>query len=294
METVVRQILEKENIAYKTIEKAISGFTSTVYFAGDAVIKIAFDKDSKKKLLKEISVYRNIKSDSIPRYIADGKTEECGYLILSKEKGVGLYSVWHTLHEEERERCIEKITEILKQFHRQRGDFLAPEYKREDWENCITESLEEQKQRLDRLGIDTRPIVSFLEKNDLFQENVFGLVYNDAHFDNFLYDNGTLRLIDFDRVLYAPIDYEMLIFKSMCDTPKKFASDETVVFDKDFEYVYRWFQKYYRQMFTIPKIEERIKVYQFLYLCRQALKMENREMGTAWAESLVKGFPIYT
>ncbi len=290
MESFVKRILEKEKISYKTIQKSALGFTDTVYFAGETVVKIATEEGQKKKLLKEISVYKNVKLNCIPRYLADGRLGEGVYLILSKVKGQSLYSLWHTLNDSEREACVKQIAEILIRFHRQSPDFL--QQKADLWENHIVEALKQQKQGLDRLGIPTEKIARFIENNNLFRENTFGLLHNDAHFDNFLYDNGTLTLLDFDRVVYAPIDYEMLIFKTMCDRPKKFASDETVVFDRDFVNVYPWFQKYYRQLFQVQNVEKRIKVYQFLYLCEQALRMENRSLGDAWARELTRNFDL--
>lgn len=43
--------------------------------------------------------------------------------------------------------------------------------------------------------------------------------------------------------------------------------------------------------FAVPNIEQRIKIYQFNYLCEQALKMKNRA-GNQWAEELVNNFDI--
>ena len=57
--------------------------------------------------------------------------------------------------------------------------------------------------------------------------------------DNFIYNNGALGLIDFDRVRVCPIDYEMLIFKTMCGNPSKFASEE----DEDREVKVRIFNE---------------------------------------------------
>jgi len=291
---LIERILEQESIAYQVIEKATSGFTNEVYFTDSMVIKIASDEEKKKKLEKEIEIYKNIKLNNIPKYIASGQIDNYLYLIISKVKGKGLYSVWHTLNNVERESCVQQIATTLEEFNKQNAMFLDEEYKLTDWEDFVIGKLKENKQGLEQLGIDTRKLSDFIENNNLFKENKYGLVYNDAHFDNFIFDNGTLSLIDFDRVVYAPLDYEMLIFKTMCDNPSKFASeeDEDIVFDEDFTQVYDWFKKYYKELFLIPNIDERVKVYQFNYLCGQALKMKNREIGDQWAKELVDGFDL--
>ena len=294
MKQLIKRILDKEKLDYKQIKKSTSGFTNIVYFVDSMVIKIALNEEKKKKLAKEVNIYKNIKLNNIPKYIASGQIDNCLYLIISKIKGRGLYSVWHRLSNFEKEKCIEQIAKILKKFNNQNASFLDTEYKICDWENFVIGKLKENKQGLDKMGIDTGKIAEFLEHNNLFKENSYGLVYNDAHFDNFLYDSGNVFLVDFDRVIYAPIDYEMLIFKTMCDNPRKFASeeDEAKVFDEDFIQVYDWLKKYYKEIFMTQNIEQRIKIYQFNYLCEQALKIKNCEVGNQWAEELVNNFDV--
>lgn len=294
MEYLVKRILEKENLDYKEIKKATSGFTNVVYFTESLVVKIALVEDKKKKLKKEIDIYKNVKLNNMPKYITSGEIDDYLYLIISKVSGRGLYSVWHLLSNLEKERCIEQISNILKVFNMENATFLDEEYKLANWEEFVIGKLQDIKKGLEEIGLDTNKLSNFINNNSLFKENVYGLIYNDAHFDNFIYNDGNLSLIDFDRVVYAPIDYEMLIFKTMCDNPSKFVSeeDEDIVFDEDFLNVYDWFKKYYKELFEIPYVEERIKVYQFIYLCEQALKMKNREIGEGWAKDLLDGFDL--
>lgn len=289
VETIIAKILNKENMGGCEVVKATSGFTNLVYFVGDNVIKISTDDRTNKKLEKEISIYRNIQLDYIPKYISSGEIDGHKYLIITRVKGRGLYSIWHELTKAERINCVKKIANILKEFNSQSGDFLADEYRLLDWPKEVVDKFNKNKQGLSTLGIDTSKLT--LDEN-IFENNKYGLVYNDAHFDNFLYDNGKLSLIDFDRVVYAPIDYEMLIFKSMCDNPPKFASeeDEDQVYPEEYEGIYEMFRNEYKEMFNIPNVDKRIKVYQFNYLCNQALTMKNREIGDNWARELVNEY----
>ena len=294
MEKLVRQILEKENIKYKELVKSTSGFTSMVYFADEVVIKIATEVEKKKKLKKEIDIYRNINLENIPQYLASGEFNDATYLIISKVKGKGLYSIWHKLDINEKENCVRQIADILKNFNKQDASFLDDEYKIIDWKSYVIEGLKQKIYGLEKMNIDTSKITKFIESNDIFDDNIYGLVYNDAHFDNFIYNEGKIYLIDFDRVMYAPIDSEMMIFKTMCDKPIKFASeeDEAVVFDEDFKDVYSWLKKYYSDMFNIPNIEERVKVYQFNYSCTHALNLKDKKEGAIWAKKLVEDFNV--
>ena len=291
MEQLVYKILKKENISYKYVTKAASGFTNVVYFIDDKyVIKISKDEKTKHKLDKETLIYKHFKLSYIPQYITSGNLDEYRYLIISKLKGHSLYSIWHTLTSNERQSCVKQIAHILKDFNHQNYDFLTDEYKEFNWTQYLSNQLNDRSQSLKQMGFNTDNIDNFVihELPVLFSNNKFGLVYNDAHFDNFIYNDGKLSLIDFDRVRVCPIDYEMLIFKTMCDNPSKFASeeDEDNIKDEHYSNIYNLFRLEYPEMFEINNIEKRISVYQFNYLIEQAIKCNNK----AWATELLNNF----
>ena len=293
MEKIIRKILLDTHISFNSIHKATSGFTNLVYFIDDSfVIKISQDDTIKKKLDKEISVYKNIFLDCIPKYIASGEIETYKYLIISRVRGNSLYSIWHTLSNEERYECIKKIAIILKKFNRQNYNFLNNEYKMINWCEFISNELKSKVNILNKMGFDTSYINNYIlhELPLILSQNNYGLVYNDAHFDNFIYYNGSLYLIDFDRVKACPVDFEMLIFKTMCDNPSKFASekDECNIKDEDYGDIYTIFRNEYSEMFDIPHIEQRIYIYQFNYLIGQAINNRNVE----WINQLLIDFNI--
>ena len=291
MEGIIEEILHKENIPFEQVTKATSGFTNIVYFVDDKfVIKMSKDDAIKKKLDKETSIYQNIQLSCMPTFIANGTLRDYQYLVISKLNGKSLYSIWHTLSIIKRQNCVKQIARILKEFNKQDYFFLSEEYKDLDWINYLSRELKAKSLALTEMGFNTEDIDVFIS-NDLpimFNKNTFGLVYNDAHFDNFIYDNGKLNLIDFDRVRACPIDYEMLIFKTMCNNPSKFASDEDEdnIQDKDYTEIYEQFKAEYPEMFKDKNIEKRIAVYQFNYLIDQAIKCKDNE----WINELLKNF----
>lgn len=291
MENIINEILKKEKIKFGKITKSTSGFTNLVYFVDDKyVIKISNSELAKKRLNNEISVYKNVKLSCMPKFIASGDFDDYKYLIVSKLKGKCLYSVWHTLPRAERRNCVEQIAKILMKFHKKKYKFLDQEYKDLDWVEFMSNQLRGKAAVLKNMGLDVKYLNNFIsnELPSLFGKNTFGLVYNDAHFDNFIYNNGKLGIIDFDRVRACPIDYEMLIFKTMCDNPLKFASkeDERFVRDEDYKQVYAQFKDVYKNMFKDENIVRRISVYQFNYLIGQAINLNDK----IWAEKLLKKF----
>ena len=291
MVNIIKEILQKENMFFEKITKATSGFTNLVYFVDDKfVIKMSKDETIKKKLDKEISIYQNIQLPCIPTFLANGNLQDYQYLIISKLNGKSLYSIWHTLSKAERQSCIKQIASILKEFNKQDYNFLSEEYKDLDWVEYLSKELKTKSLTLTEMGFNTQDIDAFVSNDlfNLFNNNTFGLVYNDAHFDNFIYDNGKLSLIDFDRVRVCPIDYEMLIFKTMCDNPSKFASeeDEENIKDEDYLDIYEQFKAEYPEIFRDKNVETRIAVYQFNYLIGQAIKCKDIE----WINKLLKNF----
>lgn len=291
MKEIVKNILEKENIKFNNITKAKSGFTNFVFFADDKfVIKLSKDEKKKEKLEKEISIYKNLNLDFIPTLISYGIYENYTYLIISKIAGNSLYSIWNTLSNNERNNCIKQIAKLLKTFNQQDYSFLDSKYKNLNWLEHISKNLKEKSNTLKQLNINFPLLDIFIENNlkDLFEENTFGIVYNDAHFDNFIYNDKNLTLIDFDRACVCPIDYEMLIFKTMCDNPLKFASaeDEDKIQEKDFFEIYDTFKNEYPELFNNEHTEKRIFIYQFNYLLGQAIETKDLD----WIKSLLSDF----
>lgn len=283
MEKFIAKILDKEKIPYTKIQRSTSGFTNIVFFIDDKyVIKIVNQQTKPEKLLKEIAFYQNVKFDFIPKYISSGNINGVDYLIIEKLKGVSLYKIWHKLSEKERENIIKQIANILNRFHNVSSDFLAQKFINASSLQKWQRSFEINIKILNEKGFDTTYLEDFsktkLEK--IMREQRNGLVYNDAHFDNFIYDNGKIYLIDFDRVLYCSIDYELLTIKTMIENPRKFASkeDEEKINLKDYSKIYYQLQKYSKELFNFKHISERVFIYQFFYNLGEAYEINNNEI----------------
>ena len=291
MEQLIRKILNDNKIVYKKVERVKSGFTNLVYFVDDKfVVKVSANQSTRVGLKKGIEIYKNLRLNFIAKYISSGEIDGNLYLIISKLTGKSLYSIWHTLSDFERQNCVKQIAQILKEFNSQNFDFLSEEYKHLDWVEYFSNALAEKSKALLKMGFNSTLIDEFVSKKlaKLFSKNNFKLVFNDAHFDNFIYDEGNLFLIDFDRTMVCPVDYEMLIFKSMCDNPIKFASeeDEPNVDKKDYSKLYEQFRVEYPEMFENDYADKRIALYQFDYSMKHAIICEDREI----VQSLLNDF----
>ena len=149
---LIKDILNKEKLNYNKITKVNSGFTSIVYFVDDMVIKLALQEEKKKKLKKEIDIYKNVNLNNIPQYIASGEFNNYIYLIISKISGKSLYKVWHNLTEIQRANCIEQIAKTLKIFNKQNAEFLNSEYKIIEWEENVLGEFRYNINEIEKLG----------------------------------------------------------------------------------------------------------------------------------------------
>ena len=280
MRELVKSILMQEQIKFNNIKKSDSGFSNLVCFVDDLyVIKILESNGNKTKFLNEVGFYKNISFDFIPKYITSGIYKETHYLIIEKLKGKPLYDIWHTLTKEERNDITKQIALILKEFNAQSDySFLDQKYIRPNsiklWQNAFRINID----ILSKRGYDTELLTEYMNNQVpiIFKEDKLGLVYNDAHFDNFIYDVKNIKLIDFDRVLYCSIDYELLILTTMINNPRKFANEATEPFVeiKDYIDILTTLKNEYPELFDFEYLEDRLFIYSFFYMLGNAYEFD--------------------
>ena len=264
MENYIRKIFKDNNLKCDKIVKSESGFTNQVYFVDDKyVIKIA-NENNIAKLNKEVLFYQNVHEDFIPKYICSGSD----YLIITKLKGKSLYNIWHLIDDTTRESIVKDICNILQKINNYSGDFIPEKYRFEQWKIKWQKSFALNIDILKKRGFKTDFLSDFVKTklDEIMSEQKICLVYNDAHFDNFIYD-GKLYIIDFDRVIMGSSDYELLIMDSMLDNPLKFASEEEEKFVNMIHYtnVRDWLKKYYPELYNYTYIDDRVFIYKFFY-----------------------------
>jgi len=277
MKKIIQSIIEQNTALlgiHPIVEKMNVGFTNTVYKVNDKfIIKICTDENNEEKFKKEIQFYKeNINHDLIPKlYVANIDKKEVPYLyeILEKVEGITLYNVWHTFNESQRETVIRQLCEAMKEFHSHKGE-------RYDWyektRNLFLNYYTQAKQ-LNLFTEEERDIINnaYSKFEPYLKSDEFVLVHNDLHFDNILYHDGKIKLIDFERSLYAPKDFELDILYRMIRKPWKFASEETEKYTKlsDYENIMEYIEKYYPELIHIDYLFQRLAIYDMVYYLKQ-------------------------
>lgn len=152
----------------------------------------------------------------IPKlYYSSIDKEDVPYLyeIIEKIDGVSLYNVWHTFNEEQREDIIRQLCIAMRQIHSHIGN-------RYNWTNKIKKQFMYLYEKVKTLNIFKGNGLKLLNhaysKFDKYLESRdFVLIHNDLHFDNIFYKDGKIKIIDFERSMYAPRDFELDIFYRM-------------------------------------------------------------------------------
>lgn len=266
MEEYLNKIISDNDILNSNMKcvKVNAGFTNTVYIFDDKyIIKICSDRGNKNRFIQEINFYlSNNDNKYIPRlyryYIGNG--EDYSYEIIEKVEGVTLYNVWHTLSLEEREDVLKLVVDMMKSIHKIKGEVynFALYIK-----NKLNNEMNEVSNLFDGVVLDRfNNIIKNIDR--YFMDNDFRLIHGDLHFDNILIDSSNnIKVIDFERALIAPIDYELDIFLRMCYNPIKYASleEEKYVNINDYKDIPKYLKEYYPEIFDFEYFNIRHLIY---------------------------------
>ena len=277
MEKIVESIINGNSNIFSgpnNVSKVDVGFTNTIYSVDDKyIIKICSDLNNEEKFKKEILFYKaNEDNELIPKlYFSDITKVVVPYLyeVIEKIDGVTLYDVWHTFSEEERENVIKQLCDAMKKFHSNKGVAY-------DWvlkTSSLFLDLYEKAKSFDLFSNEEIKLLDEAYKRfpELLESSEFVLVHNDLHFDNIFYKDGKIKLIDFERSIYAPKDFELDILYRMIRKPWKFASEENEKYTnlKDYENIMGYIEKYYPELINIPNLYERLAIYDIVYFLKQ-------------------------
>lgn len=277
MEQYIRQIIKKYNDLFDentSIEKVNVGFTNLIYILDKKfILKICSNYENEKEFENEINFYNKIEGNNlIPKlYYYDNSKKDIPYVyeIIEKVEGVSLYNVWHLLSENERKNVIKQLCDAMKFFHSNIGKPFC-------WEEYITNKflkLYKKAKESNIFSVEEQQLIE--EAIPLFSKfllsNKFVLVHNDLHFDNIIYKDGNIKLIDFERAIIAPKDFELDILYRMVRMPWKFASEETEKFVKkeDYSNIMGYIKEFYPELINIPNLYERLGIYDMLYFIDQ-------------------------
>lgn len=279
MQKTINTILKQNSSLFgisPKLDKINVGFTNTIYSINDSyIVKICTNHENEKNFKNEISFYNsNIGNPLIPKiYYSDIEKKDIPYCyeIIEKVTGVSLYNIWHKFSEEEREEIIKQLCVAMKQFH-------SNTLEKYDWGNYLKEQFSLLYYKSKKLNIFNDEEQYLIDKAyskfyRYLKSTDFVLVHNDLHFDNIFYSDGKIKIIDFERMMIAPKDFELDILFRMIKKPWKFASEETEQYTNSSDYanIKLYVEKYYPELINTPFLSQRLAIYDMVYFLKQLI-----------------------
>ena len=285
-DSVVQKIIDNNVILKdKQFELITAGFTNTIYSVDNYIVRICTDSKNEERFENEVNFYKENKDNNgIPKlYVSDTKKSVVPYYyeILEKVSGKTLYELWYRLSDSERIKIVIQIIDILKPFH-------SKEVKGYDFLEMLKTKILYLK---DKCNLDNElfnDLINMCYK--YFKKNTFGLIHGDLHFDNFMYDGTNLHLLDFERCMVAPIDYDFRIFSKYNSQPYLWASAKTdmLTVESDYQDLMSIFLENYKELNEIPYINERLDFYSIIESLENYKNTKNKERLDEVKEKIMK------
>jgi len=271
---IIEKIIEQNSLLKNQKYTFVAaGFTNTIYRVNNYIVKICTDLDNENNFQNEIEFYVNHKHNPyIPQmYFSDTTKEVVPYYyeILERVEGQTLYEVWYKLSPPERINIVKSIITIMKSFHNDKVHVI-------DFKKYVKDKI---SNLLKETNVNEELFTALLDKcNVYFEENKLGLVHKDLHFDNFIYNNGQLTLLDFERCIVGAIDYDFRILSRYKETPWLWANEKTdmLTVESDYQDLMDMFIDNYEALRNIPYLSERLKVYQIIDLLNGYRKHQDK------------------
>ena len=261
-DSVMQKIVDSNEILKgKQFKFITAGFTNTIYSVAKYIIRICTDPKNEERFVREINFYKENKDNvGIPKLYAYDTTKAkvpYYYEVIEKVFGKTLYEIWGLLSDIERRKIVIQIIDILKPFH-------SKEVKGYDFVEVLKTKVLNLK---DKCNLDDELFNDLIDMcYKYFKENKFGLIHGDLHFDNFMFDGTNLHLLDFERCMVAPIDYDFRIFSKYDSQPYLWASAKTdmLTVESDYQDLMSMFLENYKELNEIPYIHERLVFYSII------------------------------
>ena len=283
MEDIINRIIKANTVLFESncnIKKINVGFTNTIFEINNIyIVKICNNINNEDNFKKEINFYLGNKDNNlIPKlyyYNTDKEDVPYYYEVLEKINGVSLYCIWHTLKEKERENVIRQLCLSLRKIHKNTDI-------KDNWYKIISDKFNELYKNTKLLNLFNNSEKELIDKayakfSSFLGIEKFVLIHNDLHFDNIIYNNGKIKLIDFERSVYAPIDFELDIIYRMVRKPWKFANEEIEKYIRidDYNNIMKYIKKYYPEMIMTNNLYERLAIYDMVYFLNQYIEYPN-------------------
>lgn len=261
----------------------VESVTNEVWDAGDVVVRV--NRRTHPRLRREAALGGVLPAAvRYPRIVAAGLDAGDDWVVQRRAPGVPLVRCWPWLPREDRRRAVDEVAAGLRALH----SVQAP---------AVARSLHEPPHPLQLGPRSTAPLCEALERAgtlphvdagalrdaigwvrtlqpvlDGFESET--LVHGDLHFQNVLWGGDQVTaLLDLEFARAAPADLDLDVFLRFCCMPHLFVpvGCESEARLEDYEEVPFWLREAYPELFSHPRLLDRLRLYAVAFNVRHLL-----------------------
>jgi aminoglycoside phosphotransferase (APT) family kinase protein len=262
-----------------------SSVTNEVWISDEYVVRV--NRQPNQRLRREAQLGPSLPAEvGYPTIVAYGGQLGADWLVVRRVRGNPLSRCWPTMTAFQRRAAVSQLAGMLQALHRTRCPAGIPEIDTPQLlgrprmglraADAILVALDraEQLPHVERsLMADTRRLV--LDTGDAIEPfDAPTLVHGDLHFENVLWDGiSVTTMLDFEWSRPGPPDLELDVFLRFCAYPYLHVAEdyEHLTRAEDYEPVARWLAEDYPELFAVPGLFERTRIYAIAYDVRELL-----------------------
>lgn len=260
-----------------------SSVTNEVWVSDDYVVRV--NRQPNQRLRREAVLGPILPAEiGYPEIVAYGGQLGADWLVMRRVPGNVLSRCWPTMSIDERQSAVRQISFILRRLHRFELPTDLPEI---DTPQLLGghgfRAVDPLLQALDQA--ETLPHVnrSLIEATRRLVLDtgaaiepfaVPTAVHGDLHFENVLWDGSTVTaLLDFEWCRPGPPDLDLDVFLRFCAYPYLHVAEdyEHLTRAEDYADVPGWMSDVYAELFDVPNVFERTRIYSIAYDVRELL-----------------------
>ncbi len=243
-----------------TVKRLNTGFNRAVFEVNDEyVLKICLNPEKEAGVEREIAFYLNNNFPFTPSLVAFDTTKQrlpYIYTIETKQKGQNLFEVWPHLTKEEKEETLRELLSIIKTLHKEASP--NPEELTNLFNTYLSNAINAQvlkPNQVNQLQSLSERILPY------FKDTKFGFIHGDIHFNNIIYTDQGLKLIDFEASTIAPLDKEFDTLFRMVRDPDSFSPNQK---KEDYEGVIDFFIENYPEVCQEENFQNHLLIYDII------------------------------
>jgi aminoglycoside phosphotransferase len=280
-----RHALGKAGLDPSVELQPLSSVTNEVWLAGRHIVRV--NRHPVPRLWREATLATLLLPAGVgcPPIVAYGGIVGADWMITERLPGQVLSRCWPAMSAADRRRAIEQLGERLQRLHA----FVLREPLPEIADPQLVassagpSSVERLLDALERAqGLEHVDPLLVLRAKTLVRETLSALddvasqtlIHGDIHFENILWDGSQITgLLDFEWARPAAPDLELDVLLRFCALPFLHVAEdyETVTRPEDYACVPGWLAEVYPELFSHPRLLDRLRMYSIAYDLRDLL-----------------------